>query len=394
MKKIILAGGGHGHINILKQLVKKPLPHFEITLISDFKRQYYSGMLPGFLEGIYTEEEISFDIPALCKKAGVRFIHEPILEINGAEKSVLTESQQFHYDFLSMNLGSRSREDFEIGDREAYVKPISSIVKFLKVLDEKLVLRSDGQRQRSKPFSDKSASSQEKSADMVFSSSQAHHLKECSRKKLIMVGGGASGVELSIALHARYDNLDIEIITSNRQLIPLFNAASRKYIENILKQKEILFRTSEKVCCIQEQSVVTEKGLYPYDFLMISTGFIGCDILFKGFELTAENFVLVDEHLRADAFSVAMGDMVTLRHYPQTHKAGVFAIRQAPVLYKNLMKLIRAENDFNEYHPQKNYLQLINTGRKTAVFNKASLSFHGKTAWLIKDFIDRKYIKK
>ncbi len=377
MKKIILAGGGHGHINILKQLIKKPLHGFDITLVSDYKRQYYSGMLPGFLEGIYTEEKISFDIPALCQKAGVRFVHEKILEIDGASKIVHTSSQELCYDFLSMNLGSRSREDFAIGTNEIYVKPISNIVQFRDVLDINLEQRNHNKKSEEgiSPTRDNANTNQ-------------------PRKKMLIIGGGASGVELAIALHSRYRNLDIKIITKNKQLIPLFNDRSRRLIEKILLQKEIYFRVCEEVLEIKEQQVFTDKVSYPYDFVMISTGFVGCDILFSGFETTKENFVLVDENLCADSFSVAMGDMITLRHAPKTHKAGVFAIRQAPVLYHNLMKIIQEDSALQEYHPQKNYLQVINTGGKTAVFNKSSVAFAGKMAWRLKDYIDRKYMQE
>lgn len=82
MKNLILAGGGHGHINILKRLIKSPLKDINITLITDYGRQYYSGMLSGFVEGIYTEDEISFDVRELSKRANVNYVEEEIISID------------------------------------------------------------------------------------------------------------------------------------------------------------------------------------------------------------------------------------------------------------------------------------------------------------------------
>ena len=87
MKNLILAGGGHGHINILKRLIKSPLKDINITLITDYGRQYYSGMLSGFVEGIYTEDEISFDVRELSKRANVNYVEEEIISIDKNKKS-------------------------------------------------------------------------------------------------------------------------------------------------------------------------------------------------------------------------------------------------------------------------------------------------------------------
>ncbi|WP_295884933.1 hypothetical protein [uncultured Anaerococcus sp.] len=89
MKRIILAGGGHGHINVLKNLIRNPLLDCEILLITDFKKQYYSGMLAGFIEGIYTEQDISFDVAKLSKMANVRYIEEKIIAIDKLIKKLL-----------------------------------------------------------------------------------------------------------------------------------------------------------------------------------------------------------------------------------------------------------------------------------------------------------------
>ena len=78
MKHLVLAGGGHGHILLLKKFAKKPLCGVEVTLITDYPKQYYSGMLAGYVEGIYCEEETAFDVRALAEAAGVHYIESDI----------------------------------------------------------------------------------------------------------------------------------------------------------------------------------------------------------------------------------------------------------------------------------------------------------------------------
>ncbi len=364
MNTIILAGGGHGHINILKKLAEKAIPDFNIILISDFVRQYYSGMLPGFIEGIYSEDEMSFDIEYMCKRAGVKFINEKIVEINAISKEVVTMGNVYKYGFLSMNLGSASKEKFElIAEEGIYVKPISSIVKFKEMLDIAQIKYKNSFRQ------------------------------EGDIKKLVIVGGGASGTELAIALKTRYDNLSIQLITSEAELIPKFNKKSQKKLEDILRYNEIGFRSCERVEDISHNIISSESEQYIYDFVVISTGFTGSKVRFTGFETTEDNFILVDNNLRATDNVLAMGDMITIKGAENTPKAGVFAIRQAPVLYKNLLNLIRGKDKLRKYIPQKNFLQVINTGHETALINYADISISGKFAWKIKNYIDRSYMR-
>lgn len=129
MKNLLLAGGGHGHINILKRLIKSPLKDINITLITDYGRQYYSGMLSGFVEGIYTEDEISFDVRELSKRANVNYVEEKIISIDKNKKVVTTENDEYSYDFLSINLGSMANVNFPVDDNGVLnVKPISELV--------------------------------------------------------------------------------------------------------------------------------------------------------------------------------------------------------------------------------------------------------------------------
>ncbi|NLM06887.1 MAG: FAD-dependent oxidoreductase [Tissierellia bacterium] len=356
MKKLILAGGGHGHINILKLLAKEPVADLEITLITNFGRQYYSGMLPGFIEGIYTEDKISFDVEELCREAGVTYVNDKIKEVDGERQLVITEEAKYPYDFLSMNLGLASREDFRINpENSTYVKPISSLVNFTYNLENS---------------------------------------QDDEGKKMIIAGAGVSGIELALAYKNRFPHLNITILGKGEKFLPNFNSNFREKIKSLIKDRSIKLSLDSELLDVKESHVKTNKGELEYDYLILANGYKGVDILYKAFEVTEENYILVDDYLTANEKSLAMGDMISLKSHRNLVKAGVFAIRQAPVLYNNLLAMLEGRRNFQAYKPQSKYLQIVNVGNKKALMGRGSFCFYGRLPWMIKDYIDRKYMGK
>lgn len=362
MSTLILAGGGHGHINILKELIKKPLNNVKIILISDKTKQYYSGMLPGYFERLYSEEEISFNVKELCLKANVEFIEEKITKINADKKIIVTSKGIYCYDFLSLNLGGISKCIGTELDRSKVTKtkPIGELIKFIKKND-------------------------------------FENIKE--KKNLAIIGGGASSVETAIALKKSYPKLDISIYSKKFELISNFNNKSKKKITEILDVLDIKYVLNHEFLDFKN-NMATFKISNSFnktidiktDFVIISSGIKGTDIDFVGLKKTEENFIVSDKFLRANEVTLCMGDMIEFedRKLP---KAGVFAIDEAPILFKNLVKMLNEENKFLEYKPKLKYLQILNTGNKTALLNYGNFTYYGKIPFYIKDYIDKKYMK-
>lgn len=353
--RIVLAGGGHGHINILKSLARSARGHHEYILISDYRYQYYSGMLPGFLEGIYTEREISFDVEALCHSAGVRFVPDKILSVDAEQKRVETTNGIFPYDFLSMNLGSSPvRALGDLPPNAVYAKPIANLV---------------------------SASLQIARPDV---------------NNIVVVGAGAAGAELVLSLSATYPEKHFTLVGSER-LLPRFSAKTREMFLQILNSRKIEYLT-QRVQAVDTNTVYLPEACLPHDFTIVATGVAGPEIHWKGFQVNARNQVIVDDTLRADPFTVAMGDMVQLAEHPNLPMAGVFAIREAPVLQHNLFSLIGSSGEtesyskLKQYIPQQNYLAILNIGHKMAILNRGEWSWKGRIPWVIKDWIDRRYM--
>ncbi len=354
MKNLLLAGGGHGHINILKRLIKSPLKDINITLITDYGRQYYSGMISGFIEGIYTEDDISFDVRELAKRANVNYVEEKIISIDKNKQVVTTENTEYNYDFLSINLGSMANVNFSVDDNGVLnVKPISELIEtkesFLK-----------------KGFKDEV-------------------------KKIYFIGGGASGVELAFSFKEAFKNFDITIITSG-EILENFNEKSRTKVKKILKKKNIKLIEGEQVRKIEEHIIETGNAKYEFDYVFLTSGFKGVDVKYIDFDVDKRNYVTVDERLMVDESTFSMGDSANIYKYPKLPKAGVFAIREAPILLENLMSALRNSGDKKSYEPQLKYLQILNCGGKKAIMNYGKFSFYGRLSWWLKDKIDRKYM--
>ena len=355
--RLILAGGGHGHVNIVKEFSKKLLDDVEVMLISDNRRQYYSGMLPGFLGGRYTEDEMSFDLEKLCRTSKVRFINEKIIEIDAENKRVITEKDNYSYDLLSLNLGGMSVrvEDSRDSTKICYTKPIAELAE----LKKKDVLKS--------------------------------------MDKLIIVGGGAAAVETALALRVSYPELKIELFTKGERILRDFNDKAREVLEKELRDKKIRINSGYRFKACQENKFIFERNgveeEVDSDILIVSNGIKGAEINFKGLKTDRCNFIKTDRYLRVDNDILAMGDMIDFNG-ANLPKAGVFAIHQADILYKNLLKLMNGEKDLYEFNPNKKYLQIINLGEGKAQLHYGKVTFKGRTAFIIKDYIDRRYMRK
>lgn len=356
LKTLILAGAGHGHIQILAKLKQLELADLKILVITNFDRQFYSGMLPGYINGSFSLEEVSFHVEEYCDNPNIELVIDVITKIDKDNRTVYTLHNKYTYDFLSMNLGSASLELFgSPTDTINYVKPIYGF-KTLKDLGSEI-------------------------------------------KKLLIVGGGASGIELALAYNSKYPHLKIELVDQNEDILLHFNIRTRKIARKILKNRGIKLSLNTSIRKLKTDKAYFDKGTIAFDKVLVSTGVKGVDINFAGFSVDKSNFVKVDSKLFAAENVLAMGDMVHLKDFPNTPKAGVFAIRMTPILVNNVFALIFNSGNkdktekYQRYIPQNKYLQIINTSDQKAILSFGKFAMYNKLALKIKNRIDRDYMK-
>lgn len=356
MKIIVLAGGGHAHLHCLAQFAKKPREDVQLVLISPAPYEYYSGMFSGFTEGVYGLDDIRIDLNQLAKKIGVAFYQDTICSIDPKSRT-LTGQQgvTYSYDAVSFDIGSQADIPEAL---KKYISPIKPNYHFPEQL-----------------------------------------LKFRESANPVIVGGGASGVELAFSTHAwrMPRQFSAALLFSSGALLSAHGAAASKKVEAIARKKALPFFTDITIEQIDEMSVTASNGdSYPQSGVLWLTG-PKSSALFEhsGMPVDRAGFLAVKETLQSTRYPEVFGagDCVSIDRYPDLAKNGVYAVRQGPVLWDNLLHFLDGEQ-LASFIPQKRYVAILSTGGGEALLTYGKWSMHGKSAWKLKQLIDRKFMKQ
>ena len=371
VKDLVLIGGGHAHVSVLKRFGMRPVPGLRITLVTRDIHTPYSGMLPGFVAGHYDYDECHIDLGPLARFAGARLYHAEVDGIDTDEKLVHAPGRPpIAYDILSINTGSRpnSIDIPGVDDYALAAKPIDIFLRKWKQLVERV---RDGEG----PF------------------------------HIVVVGGGAGGVELALSTQLRLQNtlraagkdsmrLRYTLITSSGYIMPTHNVGVRKRFERILAERNIGIKTGARVNEVTANSVRTVDGVTIDSdaVIWVTTAASPGWPAKSGLAVDENGFIQVDEYLQSLSHKqvFAVGDAAELRD-PRP-KSGVFAVRQGPVLAHNL-RAAATGRALRPYRAQKNFLGLISTGNQYAVASRGNWSYEAAWLWTIKDWIDRRFMR-
>ena len=372
VKDLVLIGGGHAHVHVLKSFAMKPMPGLRITLIARDVETPYSGMLPGFIAGHYTREDCHIDLRPLARCAGARLIHDEAMGLDLAQRRVACRGRPpLVYDVVSIDIGSTPHLGSIPGAAEhaTPVKPIDRLAERWERIMERV-----------------------------------RHSKTLVR--FLTVGGGAAGVELTLSMRHRLrgllqergqdpDRVSFTLVT-REELLTSHNASVRRWFRDLLELRGVGVVEQNAVERVDEASVLCSNG-----------DRIGCDELIwvtqagaaswladTGLELDEDGFIKIDATLRAlsDPYVFAAGDVASNVEHPRL-KAGVFAVRQGPPLAANLRRALAGEAAL-PFVPQRKFLSLISTGDRCAVASRGRLAAQGATLWHLKDWIDRRWMRK
>lgn len=372
LRDIVLVGGGHSHVGVLRRFGMHPVPGVRLTVICRDTHTPYSGMLPGYIAGHYGYDEVHIDLSRLAVFAGARFFHDEAVGLDRAARKVLCRGRPpVPYDLLSINIGSTPSMDGVPG-AEAHavaVKPIHNFnARWLALLDR--VRRHAG------------------------------------ATRIAVVGAGAGGVELTLAMQYRLQRellalgrdpaeLHFHLLEAGERILPTHNAAVRAAFERVLSARGIA------VLCNAEVRRVAVGGLQiaagasiDVDETVWVTRAGGAPWLRDtGLALDAEGFLQVGATLQSsDPDIFAAGDIASLVDRP-LEKAGVFAVRMGPPLARNLRRAVEGKA-LRPYRPQRRWLALISTGDRVAVASRGPLYLQGAWVWRWKDWIDRRFMAK
>ena len=110
-QKIVLIGGGHAHVQVIKALCKSNRPsNVDVTVIDRVSDATYSGMVPGCVSNLYDVEDTLIRLRPLCEWARTEFICDIVVDIDiDAGVITLKDGDVLGYDVFSLDIGSTIR---------------------------------------------------------------------------------------------------------------------------------------------------------------------------------------------------------------------------------------------------------------------------------------------
>ncbi|MEL6168687.1 MAG: selenide, water dikinase SelD [Pseudomonadota bacterium] len=359
-RDLVLVGGGHTHALVLRRWGMRPLAGARLTLINPGPTAPYTGMLPGFVAGHYRREELDIDLVRLARYAGARLILGTAEGIDRAAKTIdVTGRGPVRYDIASIDIG------------------ITSAMPDLPGFAEHAVA--------AKPLG-------------AFADAWSAFVSEAKpAPSVAIVGGGIGGVELAMAMgHAlRKAGRDprISVVDSGNGL-PGIAAGTRAALTRQLARQGCVLRTGCQITEVTAEGLVLRDGeVLQADFVTGAAGARPYPWLAETGLHTTGGFLDVGRDLRtSDPAIYAAGDCAHLTHAPRP-KAGVFAVRAAPVLTHNLSADL-AGGARRAFQPQRTYLKLVSLGDKAALADKGGLAIAHPVLWNWKDRIDRRFMAR
>ena len=365
--RLLLVGAGHVHLEVLRRLILEAPGELETTIVSLEPRHFYSGMTPGYLAGQYTVDDISSDVVGIARRAGAVCVIGRADRLDPRARTVaLEDGRTLGYDLVSFNIGS-------------------------------LLAGGDGPAARH--------------AERIKPLDRAAHLRERLAKleagdpsrpaRIVVIGAGAGGVEVAFAAAALLDRAgrarEVTIVDRGPRVLPGYGRRFQRRAERALAVHGIRCRLGTRVAGVEPDRVVTEDGdTMAADLAVWLTGPQGARLLAEsGLPTEPRGFLWTEDTLRStgDARVFAVGDCGTMVNHSGIAKSGVYAVREAPILWQNLVAAVRGR-PLVPYRPQRGFLSILNTADGRALLRyKALVSWSG-WAWRLKDRIDRGFMRK
>jgi selenide,water dikinase len=370
-RNVVLVGAGHAHVEVLRSFAERRPQEANLTLVTRSRNTPYSGMLPGLISGIYRFDETQIDTQPLAMAAGARFLQAEAVGLDlGSRRLHCLDVPPVPYDLISFDIGSTPNTGGVPGASEHAI-PVKPIDGFLE--------RFEALRRRARE-------------------------RSCSR--IVLVGGGAAGIELVLSVERRLrtdagavsgrDGLKFVVVCASAEILPNFPERFRRKFRRILESRGIEIVENARVTGVAPGEVHVQ-GLptLPADeVLWVTEAAAPKWLRATGLALDGSGFIEVDETLRVRGqdrvFSVGDVAAFSPNNLP---KSGVYAVRQGPILSDNILRHLSGRR-LRTYSPQREALCLVSTGGRHAIGTRNGLVMEGAWAWRFKDWLDRRWISR
>jgi pyridine nucleotide-disulfide oxidoreductase family protein len=367
MKRLLLVGGGHAHLEVLRELARVPDQSYDVTLVTPYPWFTYSGMIPGHIAGHYELDDCTVDLIALAGRAHAALVLTTVSLVSPASnEAICANGTVIPYDVLSLDVGSISSIGRASGvERHAFqMRPLERMV---KGWNDVLVRARDGRM-----------------------------------ASVSVVGGGAAGVELAFAMNHRFQRDLFEIATHVRviadtpAIVPTMPQGARDRLRRRMLRNGVELQAGSPAIEVGAGYIRLESGLeFATDAVFWATGAAAPEwIRESGFATDERGFLLTNDLLQSPSHPnvFGAGDCVNELGHPLP-KAGVFSVRAGPTLAANLRAALDGAA-LAPHVPKARHLALLSTGSRHAVGTWNGLSWGGGWAWRWKDAIDRAFIAR
>jgi len=362
-KQLVFVGGGHAHLSALVGLGDYMKGGRLVTLISPFGYHYYSGMGPGMLSGIYEPWQIRFNVRKMVEDRGGSFIEGSVKRIDPRNRMLfLEDGSAVRYDIASFNTGSEVPLG-GLGPQDGFVVPVKPVVNLYEA--RKSIL----DRNNGNPL------------------------------EIVVAGGGPAGVEIAANVwRLLRDNgkpARVTLVAGGR-VLPGAGEKARRLAVGSLAKKGIRVLEGARVESVEKgRANITGTGAIPFDYAFMAIG-TKPTALFRdsGIPTGEDGGLSVNRYLQSVAYPELFGggDCISLTGH-NLAKVGVYAVRQAPILRHNLGVALDG-GEMQQFIPQESYMLILNMGDGRGILRKENLVWDGRSSFLLKDFIDKRFMKK
>lgn len=362
-KDVVLIGAGHTNLHVVRMWGKSPIPDVRLTLVSPTSVATYSGMLPGTLAGLYEPHEMLIDLHQLTQQNEVRLILSPCEGIDPGGRSLkLAGRPDIRFDAASVGVGS-----IPTGPELVRSHPGLVSIKPMFSFPERL--------------------------------NNVVQMNTASPLRVTVAGAGAAGVEVAFCvqqyLKRRNRDSEITLIDANQVILKNYHSGTRRIAETELSTRGIRVLCERRIVGCRDRTLLFHSGEEcEADVILWCVG-ASPPALLNEVDLpkSQRGFLLTEDTLQTVAGDpvFAVGDSGEMQHHP-VPRAGVFAVRQGPILWDNLQRLI-AGRPLTHYRPQRDFLSLLATGDGNAILQWRGISSYGQWCWRLKNWIDQKFLR-
>ncbi len=361
VKRFLLLGGGHAHVEVLRRLARQPLAQpTQVVLVSPRPRSLYSGMVPGIFAGHYRRAECEIDLGPLAQRAGAQWTESQAVAVDAdAGRVRLADGSTLGYDALSLDVGS--------------------------VIASAAIPGAEVHALAVRPIEDFAAA-----VDRLFERARRRFLG------VVVIGGGAAAVELALALQYRLaSHARVSLVTGGTPPLPAFSAGARSRALRALRRlavrviedsctevgaRQVRLAGGERLTC---DAAVLAIGASPAPWLRGSR-----------LQLDAAGFVATTSTLQSVSHANVFAAGDTASRADLAHpRSGVYAVRAGPALALNLRRFLEG-GALEQHHPSPRALNLLACGGRTAIASWGEWSADGRWVWWWKDRIDRGFVAR